>query len=809
MQNPAYWAIRERVRNASFRIAKQRYTASAGTTSLRRGLVITWQLIAATSKTALAAVATAATLQYLDTQAHLPAWIKTPESYDVYLAAVAGITGVLLALSFAAISTLASALFVRLPSNLRSLLLDDEVTKFSIHALAFMTVLCTTALGLRNVGLPPSRLTTIALLLALPFTIVSMTLVAQRVLNLFDPSILAGSPLRELLRSAVAAETSRHRSTDPSFQEHHRKRASLALDTLATMVAFAQQEEQLRGESLLRLTSDILQSIPLYLNTKRKIPTASRWFAQKPRYPEWYRAGSTQIDMATMTESSLAPELESDHHWVERRLLDLTALAYDTMLDDPTSGRPHRFLLQANRTLQTLGAEWDLALAREYTDRLMAATIGRLAEPGAATDADRMARETIADALSGLPTASFLGFAISAAELEIRQVDARLRDMDWESDSGITDLRPRLRLHRLLEKMRATTLFERGAEGHAVTPGHIHASQALHELGSEVQSGLAFIIEWFTDSAPKVARELTPIGSRLGAIACINGLGFRWKIDRHLDHLRPIPETIAQIMAGDQPARWPWEDWQAALEQTRTTLQLALAEMLPSLAASPRQSDSPDLLGEVVHRLGEACFDALANGRCETFTELFPQYFSGVQLVVNQLQEQRLTVQELAVRIQDAVLDLIHLSGYARVWSSLHRDRRYWAACRPLWDAYLRASDAPRRCEAIALMIENASLRITSRSAYRMRWQMALARTLRELPQDRRRIPGTIVPDTFPRHPSLLIRFLGRNEAHQVQSGATVFRDLYLRRKRVCAGVTFRRDSIVSAVRRFARLRYA
>lgn len=809
MQNPAYWAIRQRVQRAGFRIARQRYAATVRVASLRGGVAIAWQLVKNTSTTAVTAVATAVLLQYLGTRVHLPAWVASSTTYDVYLAATAATAGVLLALSFAAISTLASALFVRLPSNLRSLLLYEEVTTFSIHSLAFITVLSLTALGLRSVGLSPSGLTAIALLLALPFTIVSMTLVARRVLDLFDPSVLSAAAFRQLLRSAVAAGTRQYRASDLSFQAHHHRLAAGALDTLATMVAFAQKEEQLRGESLFRLASDILNSISQYLKAKRDIPTTSRWFAQKPRYPDWYRAGSTQIDMATMTESSLMPGFEADQSWIERRLLDLTRSGYETMLDDPASGRPQRFLLQASSMVQSLGAEWDLALAKEYTDTLMATTTRRFAEPRPRTDAELTGCEGIADAITGLPTAAFLGFANSVAEFDIPQLATRISEMRWESEAGIGRLRPRIALRRLLEGIRSTVLFERRVEGRAITPGHVHASLALQELESELQAGITLGVEWFTTGAPRIARDLRAISSRLGAIACFNALGSRWRIERNLDRLRPIPNTVGRLMTDQEPAPWPWGDWHAALERTRSVLQVELANTLPGLAATPRQAERPDLLGEAVHRIGEGCFVALVHNRLESFTTLFPHYFAGVLLKVNQLQQQQLGAQELGLSIQDAMLDLVNLSGYARIWASLHANRQYWTTCRTLWNDYLRDPDAPTRCQAIALMIENARLRITPRSTHRTSWQMMLARTLRDLPHEERRIRGAFIPDIIPQHPSRLIRFLGRNQAHHLYyDGATVFCDVYLRREPGCAGVAFRRDTLVTDVRDFVRLHY-
>jgi hypothetical protein len=807
MQYPIYWAIRQGLHHVSFRIAATRYTVATTASDLRRNLAIAWQLIKGTGKTAVAALATAALFQLFDIPAYLPSWIRNPTTYDYYLQATAAIAGVLLALSFAAISTLASALFTKIASDLRSLLLYEEVTRFSIQTLAFITVLSLTALGLRSIGLPQSRLTTLVLLLALPFAIVSMGLVALRVFDLFDPSILSRTLFRQLFRSARATESGQHRADDPSFQEHHHRQASNALDTLGTMLAFAQREEQLRGESLLTLASHIANAIPRYLKTKRLIPTTSRWFAQRPRYPEWYRASSTTLDMATMTESSLTPRLDVDHYWIERRLLGLTHSAYDTMITDPTSGRPQRLLLNVRTTLETIGAEWDLALAKEVVDTLVTGTTARLANERDTADAESASLEGIADALTGLPAMAFLGFANSATDLDIPNLASRITAMHWQTEAGIRALQPRLSLQRVLERTRRTVLFEREAEGYPVTPGHIHTKAALQDVAEQLRAGLAFTIHWFSTSAPSTARAFTAVNPRLGAIACINALSLRWKIERNLERLKPISEKLSDLIGDQQTQPWPWEEWHTALGESRTVLQLELSSTLAGLATTKREPERPDLLGEAVHRIGEGCFDALTGNRVASFVELFPHYFAGVLLVVNQLQHQKESEEELGYRIEDAMLDLINLSGYARLFSALHGSRQYWTACQQVWDTYLREPNTPERCEDLVL-IANARLRITSRSSLRMRWRMTVARILRELPQEQRRSPGSIIPDTFPRHLSRLIRFLGRNGAEHPHDGAAIFRDVYLRREAACAGAPFRRDNFVTAFRRFARSRY-
>lgn len=807
MSTPTFWRTRQQLQRASFEIAKARSLTHQATRSALKTLDVAWTLIKATALTALIAVATAEALQFIDLVIG-PAGAINPNTYDQLLQAAAGVTGLLLALSFAAISTLASAMFTRLPSNLRHLFLEMRVTKLSINSLAFITVLCTTALGLRTLGLPPSRLTTIALLLALPSVIVSMTLVARRILDLFDPSSLALEPLQQLLSSAVAAQIGEHRATDPSFQDYQRRRAQEALETLATMVAFAQREEQLRGDSLLRLTNQILRIIPAYLEAKRLIPSTSRWFVQRPRFPAWYRAGSTQLDMATMTESSLRPTLEADHHWVERRILDLTANAYQTMLDDPNSGRPQQLLLQANTTLRSLGEEWDLGIAKEYAGNLLRVTTTSFAHARPTLEAEAAARENITDAACALPIAAFLGFATSAAELDLAALAQKIQNLPWESSSGIAALRPRLAQRKLLEQIQRTVIFERDTEGRMITPGRTHATVSLHELNTELRAALGDAVRSFATGTPATAMTLHAIDVRLGAIACVSGLVFRWLVERHLAHLREVPEMIAQVTAQPNPAPWPWEEWQTTVGQTRASIEVELAGMLQNLARPP-EPHRRDLFGEGVHRIGEGSFDALLRNQGDRFAQLFPAYFEGILLTIDHLGALGTGAEELGVLVPDAMLDLIHLSGYARIGAALHTNRQLWAACRNSWEQYLADDNAPQNCQAITLMIERGRLRITPRSTHRTAWQTKMVQTLRRLPQEERQRRGAMVADRVPRHPSRLIQFLGRNGARDYHyDGGIIFRDTYLRRHPACASVRFQREDLVSQIRRFVRLRY-
>jgi len=815
MNHRIFWKGRRAIRRAAFQLANYRYRIARAGLQGRDQFRIARDLTKQTVSLGIAAALTAVLSQlYADRIIHHLAPVRlhhligsNPAAYDAFLQATAGITGILLALSFAAMSTIAGALFTRAPSDIRSLLLYDEVTMFSLKGLGFITVFSLTSLGLRSLGIAQSRFVALVLLLALPIAILSMTLVARRILQLFDPTVLAGILFRQLHRAATGAQAGAHRWDDLSFQEHRRKQAEETLTTLGTMLTFTRNEKELRGDSLVRLATNLLILLPLYLDVKRRIPTDSRWFTQVPRYPDWYRASGTQLEIVTMAEESLGPAFQTDHYWVERRLLQFARTAYDALLKNIESGRPQQLLLTLHEIVTKLGAEWNLDVAGDLIRDFTSMTTTVLAATPRPAD-DPMAGERLVDAVTMLPAGAFLGLSATLTSPDILEPVSRVAQLRSADALALYRLNARLGTRQLLESIRATIQFERKAEGKAVTPDHQHRDALLRDFATTIPLNLTSAIDGFQKTTIAAIDVLAPADSRIAAIACDNALRTRWKIERNLERLQPVEETIRQQLRNtDGIEPWPWSRWTSALGRLRELVELKLASLIPNLAVQARPADGPDLLGEAVHRLGTGCFDALVSNRASHFATLFPHYFNGVHYVLNSL---KMTIQdqgELFQRFADAILDLISLSGHARVFAALYGNRQPWLACRNEWNKYLGDPATSRsRADMLANIISNALMVLRPRSTQRHRWQMELNQLLRDLPHEERRISRSPFPDSIPIHRSALIRLLGKNDADSFgHDGANIFRDAYLRRHPACQHIDFHRDSIAESLRRFAR----
>src|ERR1700730_18321704 len=77
------------------------------------------------------------------------------------------------------------------------------------------------------------------------------------------------------------------------------------VDTLATLAEITAKEPHLSGQPFLTLTEQLLAFLITYEPEKKRIPTKSRWYAQRYSHPDWYHTGDSETSLAHQTGSGL------------------------------------------------------------------------------------------------------------------------------------------------------------------------------------------------------------------------------------------------------------------------------------------------------------------------------------------------------------------------------------------------------------------------------------------------------------------------------------------------------------------------
>jgi hypothetical protein len=368
------------------------------------------------------------------------------------------------------------------------------------------------------------------------------------------------------------------------------------------------------------------------------------------------------------------------------------------------------------------------------------------------------------DALAMLPLAAELGFHRTVTARSIADLSKELESTNWsekEAPYAIGVPRPVI---AVLEEMQAGRAFEQAAAASTptCTPNWYVRELALHAYERAFQEQINALVELLARWYPTTAKQLFEAGmpDAVGAVLS-RGMEVVWKSERHIEDWEQIAEHLhaGPLLVDLIRPEWDWDAIRDTIKELRLDLLRQLAASIPLHAVRARDPDVPDYLGEAVHRVGEASFEALAANNHELFAQLFPTYFLGVLVIVTRIQQQVGDWQPTAATsaIAEPVVDVMDLSGYALIFSELHGNPHLWKTCVASWRPYMEDATGVDRLKIIAAMHNHQRnlFALTHRSLGRTRWQMAVNRILGDLPRDQSPDP---FGDGVVQHDSALIR---------------------------------------------------
>ncbi len=182
----------------------------------------------------------------------------------------------------------------------------------------------------------------------------------------------------------------------------------------------------------------------------------------------------------------------------------------------------------------------------------------------------------------------------------------------------------------------------------------------------------------------------------------------------------------------------------------------------------------------------------MAMGNETLFNRIFPAYFNAALKAHDRLRVEigTGTNQEAAlVFITEPIEDLMHISGYALIYSELD-GKKYWDTVEKYWNGYIGNSDKPQeRIEYInsTVKFRESVFTISPRDTLRTGWQLKLAERLRkenilqEIADYAPVFGNRVKPKPKPKHISKIIQIIARGTMGMLSyDGQDVFLAMYL-----------------------------
>ena len=811
-----FWWLRSAMRQGAFWIKAKvfgvRYNAKEILTDCRSFS----HIVGLTWKSLVFALVSVGFLQYIDPyfySYYQKYGISIPDDgdYVTFLSTVSGISGVFIGLYYAGISAVSSAIYAKVPNNIRDLLAQERFGNVYMRFLSFLTVLGLILVTLRISGQPRIYLAVPFVTLLAGIGIIAFVKLGQRAFYLFDPTKLSYHIFEQLRHYLRMVKAGGFQWSDKSFQKHAYRQASEALDTLETLADITAKEPHLNGKPFIELSQYLLGFLMHYEQAKRSIPTESGWYQQRYQHRDWYRTDDSKSAIAHQTGTTIQPDITSDKEWVEGRILPILKRCIAVNLAEGKYAEILELFEHVDAYIKCLAREGEVPRAFEFLKDLRPVVIEQITvDPNDQPLEDEVLEKlAVAERVTSFYISVALGYSERLEAFSLPQVEKLLESIRWDSDTDM--YRHGLPAYYLpkLEWIKQRLAFEKDVEGNYVT--HLwYLSELVRQVEAErLADNVKTLLITSTAIYKEAISQMLSCQRTWLAAAMISREWEYWhKLGTQMDWWE---EKWTELAADRKIKGLSWPEFdinqlQAEKDGRISALLILMSEQSVQLAALPRPDSYPDYAGQFLHAAGETAFDALLNNKAELLGHVFPSYRAGCFTRFDSLKPEITTANDwrklTSFKIACApLLDLIAISGYARLMADYHGNEQIWADVKAEWDLV-----KPLSINALVdlVKITDAPFEMAHRSTLRTAWGLRVNSKLQDVPRHEAYQPGAIIADTVIDHDSPLVRIFAEDNEYSLYDGIDVFLELYIRQIEGGDELDFgrKRKSLQEAMRR-------
>ena len=729
---------------------------------------------------------------------YIQKFIKIPDDgdYVTFLVTVSGIGGIFIGLYYAAIVSVGSAMFANVPNNVRDLLAAERSGNVYMGFLSFLTVFGLVLVAFRVLGLPRIHLVIPVITVLAGIGIFAFVNLGKRAFNLFDPALLSLHIIEVLQLQLKAVRAGGFQWLDKSFQNHAFLQASEALNTLETLAEITSKERHLNGKPYIALSQNLLDFLTRYEAAKGSIPTNSAWYEQRLQHHDWYRAGEFQTAIALETGTVPQPEVIRNKIWLENRILPILSKCIMVNLKEGRYSEIQGLFPSINRYVKFLARKGEVNRAFEVVNDLNSTILNQITvQPDTGIqNNEHLEKVALIELLCIVSISIVLGHRERTEAFDREQVENQVASVRWDNKADIYQKGFPYYLLAKLEWLQPKLQFEKETEDKYITPPW-YSSELLRQIEAE-----RFMIN---------TQDLLVMGASFydKAISKANSCKRPWIVaaamSREREYWLKVEYQIGlweehwnELNADRRIEDLTWPTFDPGVMRATIKVQLrhlteSMSEQSLHLAPLSRLDGGfPDFAGNFLHISGEGVFDSLLNNDTEFLQNVFSNYLVGSLRMYKKLSPQNTSVdfrvqQDFRIAMS-VLLDLMDISGYAKLMTDYYRNEKLWNTVTTIWNS--RAENAevsiPHTLIAVVQYTESDVLHIAQREDVRYKWKQRITEKLQDVPRNKNYISSYRIHETVIDHDSPLIRVFANDDHLSGGSdfnGIDVFLNYYLK----------------------------
>ena len=663
------------------------------------------------------------------------------ETIDVFLATIASISGVFLALYFNAVSGIVSNFLLRASQDIRRYFLETPAGTQYVKTVALTGIISIFYLITKALEYQIHPLVLIFLLLLGTYTITRFWKVGSEVFHSLEPNTSLPHIKKNIIDSITNITPPGFQWNNPSIQNHQRRLVSDNLKLIANLNDFGIRELKLSDEQLIITIRHLGHLLFLYSRCKQKIPTDSFWYKTRNQFESWMLADSTKITLALNTGTILQPKTIKDFTWFEEQTLDIVQKVLLWFVKEKNVGSAFQGLNVFVEVAEVYAKDFD-----EAGIKLLSKKLEVLSEPiykiKVEDEDEQLHKELFAfvDTQGCLAITTLLGLRNYLDEQTVGMLLEKINRIDWKSQKSIYMQDLPLTIISDLESLRHKLQNEQAIEGKIVSPKWYIEMLVIRSYVFALQKYFNHIKSLHVDYFQTKLDKLIAIKQLLMAVHLLqHWIEFCNKYQKLVILLKKHSDECASFHK-IKDLSWTVFDFESEKKFSHDRGKEVVDKFVKLLLQSDNLTtgdDLPDYFGQALTLGVNACYEALKENDVKRLESILPTVFFGSLIAYDRIQVEIQDWTEKNSKIvysTEPLINLFEISGYARIYSDLYQSPKLWKIMQQCWDTYLNTIDAKRFItfvDAITVYRDNLFM-IMPQETLRWEWKKSFEEKMRE-----------------------------------------------------------------------------
>jgi hypothetical protein len=641
-------------------------------------------------------------LKYVDS---FPDWLRLiidiipkpnyPESKDAvngFISLLASISGVLLALFYPILATIASSGYAKVNSSIRNLLFLEPITQNYLRRLAFLTAYSVCVFLFVTFGFYPGNLILTFLAILSLISLFNLLKIGSGVYSLFEPDTLAKIANKQIVDNIKNVTIHSAYWNNSNFQLFFRRQVEKDLEILRLLNVISIEGVSINERSFLNTITQTLGLLEFYLNKKNNIPLKSKWFKNKREHKSYFETDMHNRELSISNRSYFVTNEVSNNFWFEEQIFTIySEIGKKVSLLENQEIR-YKYLNKSTRALQYFGYSFEYDLANKLLLENLSITKGSLIHKEKNTYGNSENNLILIETMISSSIRDYhLSFFNSVEALNITAFNAEITKIDWNEKSSLYKLSLPYKLNSFFEEYFNYIKNEKLVENQQITPVWYITQHITAEYLILVEKNFNKTIEQIKSFVLPLLETCKENNNHLAvAFTCQCALELIDKIKFRIPRISKIIEEFDSNNLHKGTHTWTKlnsKDAYLELDKLEEVFILEISETMKDIYTLKWDENSPDIFAKSFSIISSEINKSFIENDVEKFKKIFPGFLRSSLASFYTLYHDRYKDRyhhHLEI-IYQVHIELMQLSGLGYIYSELYNSS-FWLEITKCWD---------------------------------------------------------------------------------------------------------------------------